>query len=127
MFYEIDAELIKQTDKLKNKRWFRNADAECDLLVWEDKRGNVCKFQFWHDDALVEWDKDIGLRTGHVDKSSGAFQHYQSKLYRLHENSDEDLLNYVRELLNHVSTPGSSSFEDVRNILYEIANRDFGI
>ena len=127
MFYEIDTELIKQTDKLGNKRWFRNADAECDLLVWEDKSGNVCKFQFWHDDALVEWEKNIGLRTGHVDKSSGAFQHYQSKLYRLHEDSDQDILAYVNELLNHAAISDSTSFEYVRNVLDEIANRNFGI
>jgi hypothetical protein len=126
MFTEIDPEFIKQTDDTLHKRWFRDASAECDLLIWEDVKGSLYRFQFWHQDALIEWDNDGGIRSGHVDQNSGAFQHYQSKLYRLHDNFDQDLFLYISDLLQQKSLSGLSAFEKVKQILYDIANRDYG-
>jgi hypothetical protein len=115
MFFEIDPELLKQTDLPLYKRWFRNAAAECDLLIWENEFRDIERFQFWHQEALLEWQNKSGIRTGYVDKSSGAFTHYQSDLYRMHQNLDNEIIDYVQNLVEH-----NKSAEDVLSKIFLI-------
>jgi len=121
MFFEIDPELLKQTDPQLNKRWFRDAGTECDLLVWEDQESEIARFQFWHQDALIEWDKSSGIKTGHVDRSSGSFTHYQSDLYRMHGGMNNDIVDFVTDLLaNKVSAEGEM-VQNIFRILIDIS------
>jgi hypothetical protein len=99
MFFEIDPDLLKQVDQPLKKRWFRDSGAECDLLVWEDEVNVLRRFQFWHQQALLEWNYDSGIKTGHVDVANGSFTHYQSELYRLHQNLDGEILRFVTNLI----------------------------
>ena len=121
MFFEIDPELLKQTDPGLNKRWFRDAGTECDLLVWENQGSEIERFQFWHQEALIEWDESVGIKTGHVDKSSGSFTHYQSDLYRMHSGMDNDIVTFVTDLLaNKVSGEGEL-IQKIFGILIDIS------
>jgi hypothetical protein len=118
MFFEIDPDLLKQVDQPLIKRWYRDSGAECDLLVWGDEKNEIKRFQFWHQDALLEWNSASGIKTGHVDKASGSFTHYQSDLYRMHHNLDTEILNFVSNLVqNH-----ASSQEDLINKIFLILN-----
>ena len=125
MFSEINQEYLKPVDGYEQKRWFRDAETDCDLLVWQTPEGNVEKFQFWHEDALVEWDPDRGIRTGHVDKSSGAFMHYQSELYRFHTDENQDVIGVVNEILQNNQVRDDDILNQITMILYEISNRNF--
>jgi hypothetical protein len=123
MFYEIDPELIKQVEDAQEKRWFRDAEAECDLLVWLSENNEISRFQFWHYDALVEWDSLNGLKTGLVNKDSGAFTHYQSQLYRLHQDIDEEILSAVKNILIQKVDEDDRILSQIKNILYKISNQ----
>jgi hypothetical protein len=125
MFNEIDPSIMKPAEDLVKKRWFRDSDAECDLFVWVDEQGQLKRFQFWHHDALVEWDKLNGLKTGHVDRDSGAFIHYQTTTYKFHQHFDEEIITIVSEILTHEKLGENESLNDVKNILNEITNRRF--
>lgn len=124
MFCEIDPQLIKPPSNSQKKRWFRDSKAECDLFVWEDLNGKIKRFQFWHHEALVEWNENTDIKTGHVDQNSGAFVNYQSELYHLHQNLDDKILLVVKDLLNNKSIEENQSLTEVKNILHEISNRD---
>ena len=124
MFFEIDPDLLKQTDAELNKRWFRDAESECDLLVWEGSEGNLNRFQFWYQDALLEWHTEQGVKTGHVDRSSGAFTHYQSELYRLHHGLDKEILAYVTSIIGKKTNQEENIFIKIFEILDDIVNRD---
>jgi hypothetical protein len=124
MFQEIDPLLIMPPENHKQKRWFRDTEAECDLFVWEDLEGKVMRFQFWHQDALVEWNEDSGLKTGHLDQESGAFVHYQTETYRLHREIDSEIVILVKNLLNNNSTGDQKSLNYIKDILHEISDRD---
>jgi len=124
MFQEINPDLIKQPAASSRKRWFRDAEIDCDLFLWQDEGGKLRRFQFWYQDALVEWNQDTGVRTGHVDAINGSFVHYQSKLFRLHHNMDQDIMRGVKDLLENKTNPLQSGMTEVHEILQEIANRN---
>ena len=117
MFYEIDPDLLKQVDYPLYKRWFRDSEIECDLLVWEESNQKITRFQFWHRDALLEWQAELGIKTGHVDRSSGVFHHYQSELYRLHDQLDREIVDFVSELID-----SRKSERSVLNTVLQILN-----
>ncbi len=101
MFFEIDQDILKSTDQSLIKRWFRDSESDCDLMVWEDAEQNIERFQFWSVDALLEWNKSGGIKTGHVDKSNGVFTHYQSELYRLHNDLNTQIVEFVINLVKN--------------------------
>jgi hypothetical protein len=123
MFHEIDPELIKQSGPYSRKRWFRDAEAECDLFLWQDERNKLVRFQFRYQNALIEWDHQKGIRTGHIDVLSGSFVHYQSKLFRLHQNLDAEIIQGVQHLLNDQNDNLQDEMNSIRKVLYEIADR----
>ena len=124
MFHEIDQEFIKQQDSFPKKRWFRDADAECDLFLWQDDTDKLQHFQFWYHDALIEWDHSTGIRTGHIDSINGSFVHYQSIFFRLHHNLDQEIIQGVKDLLNNKSDKLQAEMNQVQDVLHEIANRN---
>ena len=111
MFIEINPEYIKNDDIHLKKRWFRDAENGCDLLVWQDDEQNVVKFQFWKDEALIEWTAKKGLRTGKVDPATGGFKNYHASFYRYHFNFDQKIVENVKQLINGIMTNDDS--EDV--------------
>ncbi len=123
MFHEIDPELIRQSNPLSVKRWFRDAEAECDLFLWQDEKNKLQRFQFRYQDAVIEWDQLKGIRTGHIDALSGSFIHYQSRLFRLHQNLDLEIIQGVKHLLNFKEDDLQGDMRQIREILYEIAAR----
>ncbi len=123
MFFEIDPEFIKKTEHEPHRRWFRDSEAACDLIIWENDDKQIDRFQFWHQDALIEWKNGRGLTTGHVDKTSGAFTHYQSEIYRIHQNFDDDILSLVTGLLHQKNVDQEDTLTQVKQILFEIATR----
>jgi hypothetical protein len=124
MFQEINPDLIKQSSYNSRKRWFRDAETECDLFLWQDEDRKLKRFQFWYQDALVEWDRDTGIRTGHVDAVSGSFVHYQSRLFRLHRNLDQEIISGVKELMQNKTDLLQSGMTEVHEILLEMASHD---
>jgi hypothetical protein len=123
MFFEIDPDLIKKSDDEPYRRWFRDSEAACDLIIWEDKNHVIERFQFWHEDALIEWKSGEGLKTGVVDQTSGAFTHYQTRLYRIHHHFDDKALSLVHDLLKHKSIDENDTLLQIKQILFEIATR----
>jgi hypothetical protein len=123
MFYEIDPELIKQEDQQHKKRWFRDSEAECDLLVWQDIQGIIKRIQFWYYDALLQWDAKQGMKTGLINRSSGAFMHYHSEIYRLHEKFDEEIISTIKRILVCDLNEDNQLLIDVKNILYQISDQ----
>jgi hypothetical protein len=123
MFFEIDPELIKQEDEQQTKRWFRDSDAECDMLVWLDMTGAISRIQFWYYDALLQWDAQQGVKTGLVNRSSGAFMHYHSDLYRLHEKFDEEIISTIKRIIIRELTEDNQLLIDVKNILHQISDQ----
>jgi hypothetical protein len=122
MFQEINPDLIKQSADTSKKRWFRDAESECDLFLWQDQEGKLKRFQFWYQEAVVEWDRDTGIRTGHMDNLSGSFVHYQSRLFRLHRNLDQDIIQGVKELLQDKKDLLETEMTEIRAILRELAD-----
>ena len=123
MFFEIDPELIKQEDEEQTKRWFRDSDAECDLLVWQDMKGIINRIQFWYYDALLQWDAQQGVKTGFVNRSSGAFMHYHSDLYRFHEKFDEEVIATIKYIIDRKLSEDNQLLIDVKNILFQISDQ----
>ncbi len=123
MFHEIDPALIKQSSPFSKKRWFRDAEAECDLFLWQDDRNKLQRFQFRYQDALIEWDHIKGIRTGHIDALSGSFIHYQSKLFRMHQNLDLEIIQGIKQMLTNKEDDLQEGMRQIREILYEIAGR----
>jgi len=113
MFIEINPEYIKNDDNHLTKRWFRDAENGCDLLVWLNEEHNIVKFQFWKDEALIEWTLKNGLKTGRVDPATGGFKNYQASFYRYHFNFDQKIVENVKQLINGIMMDGDS--EDVFN------------
>ena len=123
MFIEIDSDLIKQDDEQHQKRWFRDSEAECDLLVWHDAQGDINRIQFWYYDALLQWDANQGVKTGMVNRSSGSFEHYHSELYRLHEEFDEEIISTIKSIIIRELNADNQLLIDVKNILYNISDQ----
>jgi hypothetical protein len=123
MFYEIDPQLIKTSDNAVKKRWFRDELGEYDLFVWEDKDGKINKFQFWYQEALLEWSQKSGYKTGTMDPKSGAFINYQSDLYRFHKDLDKDIILLVKNVMTQAVSEESAAFNYIREILIEVANQ----
>ncbi|HID40200.1 MAG TPA: hypothetical protein EYP36_11900 [Calditrichaeota bacterium] len=101
MFTEINAQLLKDNSGSvePQKRWFRDADSECDLFVWMDKNRQMTKFQFWLKDLLLEWDRHDGLKTGKLDDESGSFHSIQTPVYSYHLTMHKGILPLVYRLL----------------------------
>lgn len=122
MFSEIDSSLLKQTENALKKRWFRDSPAECDLFIWEDSTGTIDRFQFWYKDALIKWDQQNGIRTGRVDEKSGAFVNYQTDIYRLHSDIDDDLLVTVQNMLFDGQSGENKVLDFIKDLLHNIAD-----
>ena len=113
MFIEIDPKYIKNDDEHLNKRWFRDAKSGCDLLVWQNENGEIVKFQFWKDEALIEWNQGKGLKTGKIDPATGGFKNYQASFYRYHFDFDKKIVKNVKNLINGIMGEGEA--QDVFN------------
>lgn len=101
MFREIDKQFLKysEEDIGFEKRWFRDAERECDIFVWQDNK-QIIRFQFWYNDFLLEWDRTKGIKTGKIDASTGSFHSYQTPIFRYHDNFDKEIYNSVQQLLS---------------------------
>ena len=104
MFLEIDPQLMKPSEDPQKKRWFRDSEDGCDLFIWEDAEGQIKGFQFWYHDALVDWDRERGIRTGSIDNKSGAFMSIQSDLYQIDRDVNKEVIDIVINLLNKKPT-----------------------
>ncbi len=128
MFTEISAKLLKDNSgkKVPQKRWFRDAERECDLFVWMDQNGRMTKFQFWLKDLLLEWDKKNGLKTGKLDSESGSFHSIQTPVYSYHLNMHKGILPLVYRLLKkEITKPKSNQlFRDILSILENSSLQD---
>ena len=123
MFAEIDTQLLKENSDRSSpqKRWFRDAEGECDLFVWIDQNSQINKFQFWLKDLLLEWDRQYGLKTGKLDEDSGSFHSIQAPVYSYHLNMQKGILPLVYRLLKkEVSRrKGDSLFRTILETLEE--------
>ena len=122
MFYEIDPQLIKNSEESGKKRWFRDGLGEYDLFVWEDEDSAITKIQFWYHEALLEWSKADGYKTGSMDPKSGAFISYQSDLYRFHKELDQEILSMVKHVMDKSMSEEEGTFNYIRDILSDIAD-----
>ena len=120
MFLEIDPKLIKTHEGSQKKRWFRDSMDGCDLFIWENDQGQIKCFQFWYQDALVEWDSEKGIKTGSIDNKSGAFVNLQSDLYQIDENINLEILNAVKDILNKKSGDNNILIS-IKETLYKIS------
>ncbi len=121
MFTEIDPQYIKNDDNDLRKRWFRDDKSGCDLLIWVNKDRQIVKFQFWKDEALIEWNIDKGLKTGKIDPATGGFKNYQASFYRYHFDFDKKIVQNVKNLINGVMAEGESQ-EIFNHIVLELNN-----
>jgi hypothetical protein len=121
MFLEIDPKLIKTPPDSQKKRWFRDSEDGCDLFIWEDDKGQIKCFQFWYHDALVEWDREGGIRTGSIDEKSGAFVSIQSDLYQIDQNINREILHTVKDILNKKSGENSILIS-IKDTLHKISD-----
>ena len=123
MFYEIDPSLIKSSNPELRKRWYRDYENECDLFVWQDQNSKIHSFQFWYKDALLQWEEDKGIKTGKIDERSGAFMSLQSDLFRMHQETNTEIVNTVYNLLGNKDNVDLDIIDNIRNVLYDIAER----
>jgi hypothetical protein len=120
MFLEIDPKLMKTHEGSQKKRWFRDSEDGCDLFVWEDDQGEIKCFQFWYQDALVEWDRESGIKTGSIDNKSGAFVNLQSDIYQIDEDINLEILDAVKDILNKKSED-NNILVSIKETLYKIS------
>ena len=106
MFSKINPELLKEQEK--NKTWYRDADNNCDLFVWEESGTNISKFQLWYEDFLLEWDINAGFRSGQLDPEVGSFRNYQSPSYKYYQE-------FLFKPLNKILTFLQDSAIGIRN------------
>ncbi len=97
MFQEIDPSFLKERDG--NKSWFRDAENNCELFIWKNNVHQIVRFQFWHEDYLVEWNIETGFKSGRLDPEVGAFRSYQSPSFRYHHHFESDLISKMEKLL----------------------------
>jgi hypothetical protein len=109
VFVEINKELLRKTEPDLEKRWFRDVENNCDLLIWQNNENQVVRFQFWMEESLLEWNLNKGYKTGRIDQHTGAFRSYHAPLFRYHANFDSEILDSVLQLLN---TEGENEFDD---------------
>jgi hypothetical protein len=102
MFREVNKDYLKSTeeDRGLDKRWFRDAERECDIFVWQNDQHKIIRFQFWYHETLLEWDQIKGYKTGKVDATTGAFKSYQTTIFRYHTNFDQEILSNIQHLIN---------------------------
>ncbi len=82
MFIKIKPDVLKEQEA--GKSWYRDADNECDLFLWQDETGNLKRFQLWQKNRLLEWDEQNGYKSGNLDTEEGSFKSYQSPSYHYH-------------------------------------------
>jgi hypothetical protein len=117
MFTEINPKYIKKDDSHHKKRWFRDAQSGCDLFVWLDEKAQVVKFQFWREDALIEWTAESGLKTGKIDPATGGFKHYHASFYRYHFDFDTKIVHNVRNLIGGLL--GNDESKEIFNLVVD--------
>jgi len=121
VFTEINTQILKDNSgrDIPQKRWFRDAERECDLFVWTDQSGRISKFQFWLKNLLLEWDRRYGLKTGELDEESGSFHSIQAPVYSYHLNMHKGILPLVYRLLKKEinSQKSDSLFRKILTIL----------
>lgn len=82
MFTKIKADVLKEREN--DKSWYRDAENESDLFVWQGEDGNVQRFQLWHKNDLLEWNQHGGFKSGSLTGEVGAFKSYQAPSYHYH-------------------------------------------
>lgn len=105
MFVEVDHKLLKQSSGKPNsiKRWFRDADRDCDIFIWQNDSKEIIRFQFWLKEYLLEWNQRRKFKTGKLDSDIKGFKSYQSPTYKYHSNPDTIIIHSV---FNIISDPG---------------------
>ncbi len=102
MFTQIDKNLLK--NPLENKSWFRDSENGCDLFIWLDEYGQIIHFQLWHEDFLVEWELNSGIKTGQLDSSEGSFHNLQSPSYHYHQTYLSEPVKKIRQFIEPAHT-----------------------
>ena len=97
MFNRISTDLLKTSNKI----WYRNAEIECDLFIWEDDNKKVKRFQVWQEENLIEWDVQSGFKSGQLDPAEGSFRSYQSPSYKYHPAIKAVLVKKIAHLLKN--------------------------
>lgn len=120
MFNEIDPRLIKNDETGLQRRWLRDAERNCDLFVWLDRRKEIVKFQFWLNEALVEWTLNKGMSTGRMNQHSGAFIHMQAPVFRYHEQASANLIQSIRAALGNITETETGSAEILDLVIAEL-------
>ncbi len=118
MFHEIDQKLLETEQENNRKLWFRDSESECDLFVWENEKCEIISFQFWHKNTLLQWDSNIGIRTGEIDQKNGGFTNFQSNTFSYHRIIDKQVFNSIMLLLKNNSNNLLAPFNSIINILH---------
>ena len=123
MFSKINPELLK--DQEQNKTWYRDADNDCDLFVWENSGETITKFQLWYENFLLEWDIQSGLRSGRLDPEVGSFRSYQSPSYKYYQEFLFKPLNKILHFLQDtiITDRGESQNLEVINFVIQIVKK----
>jgi len=116
MFLKINADLLKEQEA--DKSWYRDADKECDLFVWQTESGVLTRFQFWYKRKLFEWDSKSGYKSGALDAEVGSFKNYQSPSYHYHQEFNERSIDEMIQILQ--DDPAS---DDENSIFNSIINK----
>jgi hypothetical protein len=120
MFYEIDSSLLRQDIPNLTKRWFRDYDTEQDLIIWQGSANEIEKFQLWYRGYVLDWDKSRGLRTGKRDAGTGGIHHYSAEIFNFYRENQQNILDYVTEVINNLECKDSNLNSMLKNVLNEI-------
>ncbi len=116
MFIKIKPDVLKEQEA--GKFWYRDADNESDLFLWQDESGRLKRFQFWHQNKLLEWDERSGYKSGNLDNEVGSFKSYQSPSYHYHQEFNTGFAVEMMEFLKEQQGP-----EEGQNLITEILRK----
>jgi hypothetical protein len=107
LLQEIDPSAVRQEPGEHHLRWYRSAPA-CDLYVWTNGDGALEQVQLFYAWRLVEWSRDLGLRTGEVEgpmRSVDLIEFSRANLFELKSPPDPTILAIAHRLLRHARVP----------------------
>ncbi len=75
----VETKNLKQTEGQSRRRWF--SDDYFDLIVWQDEKGGILRFELCYDKGVDEhvlvWNRQAGHKHLKVDDGEGLPGHYK--------------------------------------------------
>ena len=99
------------------KYWLRS-DGPVEIFVWQHGDGEIAKAQFLYMEAFVEWEDNIGLKTGRILSKRNVDSPLLTEdewVFQIDQNLDIEKLDRIKSLVDHITDdllPG-----DVRKFL----------